>query len=45
MNWHAELSDEAEQQLKRLPRRIQGQIERAIDALEADPFQGDGAYW
>jgi mRNA-degrading endonuclease RelE of RelBE toxin-antitoxin system len=41
MNWHAELSDEAEQQLKRLPRRIQGQIERAIDALEVDPFQGD----
>jgi mRNA-degrading endonuclease RelE of RelBE toxin-antitoxin system len=41
MNWHVELSDEAEQQLNRLPRRIQSQIERAIDALEVDPFQGD----
>jgi hypothetical protein len=40
MNWHAELSDDAEQLLRRLPRRIQAQIERAIDALEVDPFQG-----
>ena len=41
MHWHVELSEEAEQQLQRLPRRIQAQIERAIDALEVDPFQGD----
>ncbi len=41
MNWHAELSDEAERQLKRFPRNIQAQIERAIDELEADPFRGD----
>ena len=41
MNWHAELSDEAERQLKRLPRDVQQRIGRAIDALEADPFRGD----
>jgi mRNA-degrading endonuclease RelE of RelBE toxin-antitoxin system len=41
MNWHAELSDEAEAQLKRFPRNIQAQIERAIDELEADPFRGN----
>jgi mRNA-degrading endonuclease RelE of RelBE toxin-antitoxin system len=41
MNWRAELSDEAERQLKRLPRDIQARIGRAIDDLEADPFRGD----
>jgi mRNA-degrading endonuclease RelE of RelBE toxin-antitoxin system len=55
MNWHAELSDAAERQLKRLPRAIQARIGRAIDELEADPFRGDviplkgqrwqGRYW
>ena len=41
MHWHAELSSHAERQLKQLPPRIQGQIARAIDELEADPFGGD----
>ena len=41
MDWHAELSDEAERQLKRLPRDIQARIRRAIDELEANPFRGD----
>jgi len=41
MNWHSELSDEAERQLKRLPRDVQQRIGRAIDELEADPFRGD----
>ena len=41
MNWHVELSDVAEQQLKRLPRILQARMQRAIDELEADPFRGD----
>ena len=41
MNWHVELSDDAEQQLKRLPRTLQARMQRAIDELEADPFRGD----
>ena len=50
MTWHAELSDTAERQLTRLPREIQQRIARAIDALEANPFQGNvlplhGARW
>jgi mRNA-degrading endonuclease RelE of RelBE toxin-antitoxin system len=41
MNWHVELSNHAERQLKRFPRDVQQRIARAIDELEADPFRGD----
>ena len=41
MSWHAELSDAAERQLKRLPRDVGQRMGRAIDDLEADPFRGD----
>jgi len=41
MSWASELSRSAERQLSRLPRREQERIARAIDELEADPFQGD----
>jgi mRNA-degrading endonuclease RelE of RelBE toxin-antitoxin system len=41
MNWRAELSNEAERQLKRLLHEVQRRIARAIDELETDPFRGD----
>jgi len=41
MSWRAELSDDAERQLGRLPRDVQRRIARTIDELEADPFRGD----
>lgn len=41
MSWHAELSDNAERQLKRLPRNVHQYLERAIDELEINPFRGD----
>jgi mRNA-degrading endonuclease RelE of RelBE toxin-antitoxin system len=41
MNWRVELSREAERQLTHLPRPIRERMIRAIDELEADPFQGD----
>jgi mRNA interferase RelE/StbE len=41
MSWDSELSRSAERQLARLPQRFQERIARAIDELEADPFQGD----
>lgn len=41
MTWSAELSHEAERQLRRLPRTMQQRMARAIDELENDPLQGD----
>ena len=41
MTWHAELSDAAERQLMKLQKEVQRRMGRAIDALEADPFQGN----
>ena len=41
MAWRIRLSSEAEDQLCRLPRDQQEMIARAIDRMEADPFQGD----
>jgi len=34
MRWRAELSDEAQGQLERLPRNVRDRISRAIDELE-----------
>lgn len=41
MNWNIELSDEAEKQLKKLPRNIRSQVEKSIDAMEKYPFAGN----
>src|SRR6266700_40331 len=41
MRWSAELSDEAEKQLARLPRTVRYRIERAIDELE----EKDDSQW
>jgi mRNA interferase RelE/StbE len=41
MNWSVELTTEAKKQLKRLPRNIQRQLERSIDAMKQDPFAGN----
>ncbi len=41
MTWTIELSAAAEKDLKRLPRDRRLRIERAIDAMEVDPFAGD----
>jgi len=41
MNWSIELSDQAEKQLKKLPRNILSQVGKSIDAMEKDPFAGN----
>jgi mRNA-degrading endonuclease RelE of RelBE toxin-antitoxin system len=41
MAWSIRLSSNAAGQLGRLPRDQQEMIARAIDRMEADPFQGD----
>ena len=41
MTWTAELSNTAEQDLRRVPRDARDRLERALDELEADPFRGD----
>jgi mRNA-degrading endonuclease RelE of RelBE toxin-antitoxin system len=41
MNWVCELTDEARKDLETLQRRDQRRIARALDQMEADPFQGN----
>jgi mRNA-degrading endonuclease RelE of RelBE toxin-antitoxin system len=41
MTWAVEVSAEAEKHLKRVPRDRRARLERAIDAMESDPFAGD----
>jgi Cytotoxic translational repressor of toxin-antitoxin stability system len=41
MNWTIELSEEAEEQLRKLPRKVRGQVVKSIDAMEKDPFVGN----
>jgi len=41
MAWITQLSDKAQKQLERLPKRLRRRLGRAIDELEADPFKGD----
>jgi mRNA-degrading endonuclease RelE of RelBE toxin-antitoxin system len=41
MSWRAELSNNAERHLARLPCDAQRRMARAIDELEVDPFRGD----
>jgi mRNA-degrading endonuclease RelE of RelBE toxin-antitoxin system len=35
MRWHAELSEEAQEQLARFPRNVRNRVSRAIDEFEA----------
>jgi mRNA-degrading endonuclease RelE of RelBE toxin-antitoxin system len=39
--WVCELSEDAEKDLRALPRRIQERVARAIEQFENDPFRGD----
>ena len=41
MSWICELTDDAKQDLRELPKAIQKRVARALDQMQADPFQGD----
>ena len=41
MNWACELTEDAERDLRNLPRNIQRRVTRVLDQMTADPFQGD----
>ena len=41
MSWSVELTAQAEKQLKHLPRNIQKQLQRSVDAMTLDPFAGN----
>jgi mRNA interferase RelE/StbE len=41
MTWACELTEDAERDLRRLPRDVQRRVARALDLVAADPFQGD----
>jgi len=50
MNWVCELTQQAENDLKQLPRHIQERVSRTLSSMESDPFQGNvtalkGAEW
>jgi len=41
MNWVCELTEDAEQDLRKLPKPIQKRVARVLTQLGSDPFQGD----
>lgn len=41
MSWVCELTDDAEQDLRRLPKPIQKRVTRVLTRMESDPFQGN----
>ena len=41
MSWACELTEDAERDLRNLPRSIQGRVARAMEQMAADPFAGD----
>jgi mRNA-degrading endonuclease RelE of RelBE toxin-antitoxin system len=41
MNWTLLVANPAKKDLERLPRKEQIRIERALDAMQIDPFGGD----
>jgi len=41
MSWTVELTTKAEKQLKGLPGNFRRPVERAIEAMESDPFAGN----
>jgi mRNA interferase RelE/StbE len=41
MSWTCELTDDAEQDLRELPKAIQKRVTRVLGQMESDPFKGD----
>jgi mRNA-degrading endonuclease RelE of RelBE toxin-antitoxin system len=41
MNWILLVTKPAQKDLEKLPTRDQARLERALDALQTDPFSGD----
>jgi mRNA-degrading endonuclease RelE of RelBE toxin-antitoxin system len=41
MNWACDLTDDATEDLKDLPKAIQKRVARVVEQMQHDPFQGD----
>jgi mRNA-degrading endonuclease RelE of RelBE toxin-antitoxin system len=41
MSWVCELTEDAEQDLRKLPKAIQKRVARVLTQMESDPFQGN----
>ena len=41
MNWVCELTEDAEQDLRKLPKAIQKRVARVLAQMESNPFYGD----
>jgi mRNA-degrading endonuclease RelE of RelBE toxin-antitoxin system len=41
MSWACELTEDAEQDLRKLPKAVQKRVVRVVTRMESDPFQGD----
>jgi len=41
MSWACELTEDAEKDLRRLPKTVQKRVARVLTQMESDPFQGD----
>jgi len=41
MSWICELTDDAKEDLRNVPKAIQKRVARAFDRMQTDPFQGD----
>jgi mRNA-degrading endonuclease RelE of RelBE toxin-antitoxin system len=41
MSWVFELTEDAEQDLRKLPKAVQKRVVRVVTQMESDPFQGD----
>ena len=41
MSWVCELSEDAEKDLRDLPKAIQKRVARVLTQMASDPFQGD----
>ena len=41
MSWVCELTEDAERDVRELPKAIQKRVARVLTLMESDPFQGD----
>jgi len=41
MNWAFDLTDDAKEDLKNLPKAVQKRVARVLEQMQHDPFQGD----
>ena len=41
MSWVCELTEDAERDVRELPKAIQKRVARVLTQMESDPFQGD----